>query len=85
MAENRRKLNLGNRVIEVTDVGIVERKNEAVAEYHLEDGSIIRVATPITAVLRTDEYDWEGKPIYLAMPGTSVTVIHVPDGMIKKQ
>lgn len=85
MAEKRRKLNLGTREVDVTDVDIVERKNEAVAEYRLEDGTVIRVASPITAVLRLDEYDFEGKPIYLAVPGTSVTVIHVPDEVRKKK
>ena len=84
MAERRRKLNLGDRTIEVADVNIVKRKGESVAEYELEDGTVIRVATPITSVFRMDSYDTEGKPIYLAIPGTSVTVVDVPEALRKK-
>ena len=86
MVEKRRKLQLGNREVDVTDVDIIERKHESVAEYRLEDGSVVRVATPITSVLRIEEsYDWEGKPVYLAIPGTSVTVIHVSEELRQKK
>jgi hypothetical protein len=84
MAE-RQKINIGSRQVEVTEVGILERKGESVAEYRLEDGSIVRVATPITRIVRMeDSWDWEGKPIYLAIPGTSVTLVTVPDALIHK-
>jgi len=84
MAERRRKLNLGDRMVEVTDVGIVTRKGESVAEYELEDGTVIRVANQITSVLRMDTYDAEGKPVYLAIPGTAVTVVDLPEALRKK-
>jgi hypothetical protein len=84
MGERRRRLNLGDRTVEVADVNIVTRKGESVAEYELEDGTVIRVATPITSVFRMDSYDIEGKPIYLAIPGTAVTVVEVPETLRKK-
>ena len=84
MPERRRRINLGDRVLDVTEVDIVERNRESVAEYRLEDGSLIRVSTPVHAVFRMDEFDIEGKPVYLALPGTSVTVVEAPDSVRRK-
>jgi hypothetical protein len=85
MVERRRKLNLGNREVEVADVEILSRKRESVAEYELEDGSIIRVSTPIASVLRMEEFDVNGDPIYLAIPSTAVTLVQAPDSLKKRQ
>jgi len=85
MPEKRRKLNLGDRVLDVTEVDIIERNRESVAEYRLSDGSIIRVATPTTVVFRLDEFDFDGRPIYIAVPGTSVTVVDAPESVRKKK
>lgn len=78
MAEVKRSFTWLGRQVEVTEVPILKRL-EGVHEYHLEDGSIIRVATPTMAVLRLDETrDAMGNPTYLIQNGTSVTVIQGP-------
>lgn len=81
----RRTMRIGDRDVEATDVEIVERKNESVAEYRLEDGAVVRVATPVTSILRLHEsWDVDGKPVYIAFVGTSVTVIEAPTNTQKK-
>jgi hypothetical protein len=73
--EVKRKLFLLGRDVDVTEVPIIER-HEVPAEYHLEDGTIVRFATVATAVLRLDgQYDMEGNPVYVIKNGNVVTVI----------
>jgi len=73
--EIKTKLNLFGRDVDVTEVPIVQR-HETPAEYHLEDGSVVRFATIATAVYRIDgQYDMEGNPIYVIKNGNVVTVI----------
>lgn len=78
MAEVKRSLRWLGRQVEVMEVPILKRA-EDVHEYHLEDGAIIRVATPTLAILRVDESrDAMGNPTYLVQNGTSVIVIQGP-------
>jgi hypothetical protein len=78
VAEVKRSFTWLGRQVEVVEVPILKRI-EDVHEYHLEDGAIIRVATPTMAVLRVDESkDAMGNPTYLVQSGTSVTVIQGP-------
>lgn len=75
MAETKTKLMLLGREVDVTEVPILDRQ-EKPAEYHLEDGSIIRFGTIATAVYRVDgQFDMEGNPVYFIKNGTVVTVI----------
>ncbi len=74
----KHKINLLGRETEVTDLEIVERKGEHIAEYRLEDGAVIRVATPATLVRRLEGQTVEGSPIYLVWIGTSTTVVSPP-------
>lgn len=78
MSEVKRSFNWFGKLLEVTEVPIV-KSIEHVHEYHLEDGAIIRVATPTMAVIRLDEVkDAQGNPTYLVHNGTTVTVIEGP-------
>ncbi len=84
MSERKTTLNLFGREIPATEVPIVER-HEVPAEYHLEDGTVVRFATTATAVFRLDDqYDLEGNPMYLIKNGNVVTVIQ-PGDRVKKQ
>ncbi len=79
----KRKMELFGREAEVMDVDIVERK-EHVAEYKLEDGTVIRVATPVTLVRRIEgQWNADGNPIYIVVTGTSTTVISAPEDIRK--
>jgi hypothetical protein len=76
VAEIKRKLSLGNREVEVTELDIVKRSGEGLAEYILEDGSVIRVANVAAVVYRMDgQSDGEGNPLYIVKLGTSVTTV----------
>lgn len=69
------KIRLFSREVDVTEVNIIERQ-EHVAEYKLEDGSVIRFAAPAMSVFRIDgEWDAQGDPLYFVAPGASTTVI----------
>ena len=76
MAEEQKILKLGDREVPVTELDITKRSNENLAEYLLEDGSIIRVANPVVIVYRmNDAFDVDGSPLYLVKIGTSVTTV----------
>jgi hypothetical protein len=76
MAEKHRTLSLGGRDVQVTEVEIVERSGETIAQYKLSDGSIIRVANNAAIVYRVDgQVDSDGNPFYLVKLGTSVTTV----------
>jgi len=76
VAEIKRKLSLGNREVDVTELDIIKRSGEGLAEYVLEDGSVIRVANVAVVVYRMDgQSDGEGNPLYIVKLGTSVTTV----------
>lgn len=76
MAEERKVLKLGDRDVSVTQVDILKRSGEGIAEYLLEDESIIRVSNIAAIVYRMDDtFDTDGSPLYLVKLGTSVTTV----------
>lgn len=82
--ERKTTLNLLGRDVPVTEVPILER-HEVPAEYHLEDGTVVRFATVATAVYRLDgQYDLEGYPMYVIKNGNVVTVIQAGEGVKRK-
>lgn len=79
MAEEKKTLTLGDQTITVTALDVVKRSGETLAEYELEDGSVIRVHNVAAIVYRMEGmFDPEGNPIYLVKLGTSVTTIKAP-------
>jgi hypothetical protein len=54
-------------------VSIKEAK-ENWSEYSLEDGSVVRVRPVVARVLRTEEVDSEGSPIYQVLVANTVFV-----------
>ncbi len=79
MAEERKTLKFGDREFSVTELDIVKRSGESLAEYLLEDESVIRVANPAAIVYRmNDTFDTDGNPLYLVKIGTSVTTVKAP-------
>jgi hypothetical protein len=86
MPEKKRKMNLLGHETEVTDLDIVEKKNERMAEYTLEDGSVIRFIAYPTAVIRLDgQYNPDGTPIYLVLNQPVTTVVSSPEHLKRKQ
>jgi hypothetical protein len=78
VAEIKRTIKMLGTDFPATEVPIV-RRSEIPSEFELEDGTIIRVSTPVTAVLRLDGFpDFEGNPMFWVKNGTVVTVIAGP-------
>ena len=86
MPEKKRKMTILGHESDVTEVDIVEKKNERMAEYTLEDGSVIRFIAYPTAVIRLDgQYNADGSPIYLVLNTPVTSVVSALDNMKKKQ
>ena len=86
MPERKFKMVLLGHETDVTEVNIVEKKNERMAEYTLEDGSLIRFIAYPTSVIRLDgQYNPDGTPIYLVLNQPLTTVVSTPDHMKRKQ
>lgn len=85
MASKTRKMMLLGQEMTVTEVDIVARPREHVAEYHLEDGSVIKFTAVPTAVLRLEgQWSPDGSPMYLVLNGTIVTVLESPPELHRK-
>lgn len=67
------------RRIEATDVEF-RTKKEDWNEYTLKDGSVLKFKTIITSVIRTEDYDPSGNPVYL-IRSTNVSRVKVPNEM----
>jgi hypothetical protein len=78
MAEKKRKMPIFGQEVDVVDVPI-KKAVEHFNEYELEDGSVLRVKSVATAMIRVDgQYTPEGKPIYLVMTSPATVVISSP-------
>jgi hypothetical protein len=74
MEERRRKVPFGNEMVDAT-VMSVQEGGEHWNEYLLGDGSVIRLKTVVTEIMKLDKkFDSEGNPIYLLK---SANVVHV--------
>lgn len=74
MPEQKKKLPFLGVEIDVVDVPVV-KSDEQLNTYHLEDGSVLKVRSVATAILRVDgEYLPDGSPIYFIM-ATPVTKV----------
>lgn len=70
------KVNMGDKVVEgarMDFAAVIETWNE----YHLEDGTIIRMKTVLTRVVRTNEVNQHGSPVYA---WNSTQVVDIQDG-----
>ena len=84
MPERTFKIPIGSMELEVTEVGIKNRK-DGIVEYELEDGCVIRIAIAPTQIMRvTGGYDSDGNPTYLVKHGTVINTISAPEHLRKK-
>ena len=72
--ERRRKFQLGDRTLDVIEMpisGTTEHWNE----YLLHDGSVVKLKTVVTEILKVDgEFDAEGNPQYVLKSTQIVSV-----------
>jgi len=75
------RLKVGNDTVEGTLVDF-ETLREEYNSYKLVDGSIIRMKTVVTNIIRTEEFAPTGEPIYV-VNSQNVLVVDVPDELKK--
>jgi hypothetical protein len=75
------QLRVGDRNVEGTLVDF-ETLREEYNSYKLADGSIIRMKTVVTNIIRTEEFAPTGEPIYV-VNSQNVLVADVPDELKK--
>jgi hypothetical protein len=82
MAETKKKITVFGHEIDVADVPIVKAE-ERFNLYVLEDGSVLRVKSVATAMLRVEgQFLPDGNPIYIVVTSPAVSVESTP---IKKE
>ena len=85
MPEEKKKLRFAGNDLNVFDVPI-KKATEPFADYELEDGSILRVKSVVTSVLRLEAQNnpENGNPIYIVQSTPVVSVVSAPENLIKK-
>lgn len=74
MPEQKRKMAILGTEIEVADVPITTA-TEFFNEYQLEDGSVLKVKSVATSILRLEgQFTPDGRPIYLVLTSPAVNV-----------
>jgi len=66
------------------DKVLVKETRENWSEYTLEDGSLVRVKPILAKVLRTEEFDAEGNPVYQLVI-SNAAFVEVPEELKKKK
>ena len=79
----RVELKLGDKTVEGTLVDF-ETVREEYNSYKLSDGSIIRMKTVVTNIIRTEEFTPTGEPVYI-INSQNVLVADVPDQLKKHE
>ena len=67
------------RKVEATDVDFKTEK-EVWNEYTLNDGSVLKFKVVVSSIIRTEDYDPTGSPIYL-IRSTNISRVKVPEEM----
>ena len=75
------ELKVGDKIVEGTLVDF-ETLREEYNSYKLSDGSIVRMKTVVTSIIRTEEFAPTGEPIYI-VNSQNVLVADVPDELKK--
>lgn len=81
--ERKKKLLLGNQEKQGTEVGF-QVSGEHWNHYLLDDGTVIRLKTVVTEIVRVDgEHDTEGNPVYI-VKSQNVMAVSPPEELKKK-
>ncbi len=79
----RVELKIGDKTVEGTLVDF-ETVREEYNSYKLSDGSIIRMKTVVTNIIRTEEFTPSGEPVYI-VNSQNVLVVDVPEELKKSE
>ena len=67
-----------------TEVQIAS-SNERWSEFTLDDGTVIRVKASIVKVIRDEEFDPAGNPIYSIQASITSVIVKVPESLRRKE
>jgi hypothetical protein len=74
MPEQKRKMAILGAEMDMIDVPI-KKATEFFNEYELEDGSVLKVKSVATSILRFhDQFTPDGRPLYLVLTSPAVSV-----------
>ncbi len=73
---------IGNKMVEGEEMNFTILKEDW-NEYKLDDGTIIKFKSVVSKIVRTNEYNKEGEPIYYVR-SSSVVVAEVPEELKRR-
>jgi hypothetical protein len=77
------KINFGGEEVDAMPIEVTQ-STEHWNQYLLDDGTVIKIKTVLTKVLRVDnKYDNEGNPLYITQT-TNIVSADAPEGLRRK-
>lgn len=77
------RINIGDRTIEAEDMDF-QTEREEWNEYQVEDGFSVRVKLVVSSILKTNERDNQGNPVYIVQ-STNIVKVMPPETYTRKE
>jgi len=79
----RTRINIGDRTIEAEDMEFATRREDW-NEYMVEDGYTLRIKLVVSSILKTEERDPQGNPVYIVQ-STNILKVLPPEVFSKRE
>lgn len=79
----RTRINIGDRSIEAEDMEF-QQAREDWNEYQVEDGYTVRIKLVVSSILKTQERDPQGNPVYIVQ-STNIVKVLPPETYSRKE
>lgn len=83
MPERKVQVPYLGRMVDGMDVPI-SASSELWSELTLGDGTVLRVKQSVATVVRINEYDRDGNPIYVVRSAPTIVLVQVPENLRQK-
>ena len=77
------RINIGDRTIEAEDMEF-QTGREDWSEYQVEDGFSVRIKLVVSSILKTQERDPQGNPVYIVQ-STNIIKVLPPETYTRKE
>ena len=77
------RINIGDRTIEAEDMEF-QAGREDWSEYQVEDGFSVRIKLVVSSILKTQERDPQGNPVYIVQ-STNIVKVLPPETYTRKE
>jgi hypothetical protein len=77
------RINIGDRTIEAEDMEF-QTTREDWSEYQVEDGYSVRIKLVVSSILKTNERDPQGNPVYVVQ-STNIVKVLPPESYSRKE